>query len=174
MKTKFHIFFSSFARLSLWQISDGHKFVQLVFNNQDLIECEFLRDGRQFAEEFTDKFIEDFNIIRRRHLRESSSSKKFSRNHHQYFESSNLKEEEVTNELDDMKPNVTFIYLRRLQDIPESFLNLMHLHMLEYKCDQLHETITENLRMRTSTINDDNGEEEIQFDGEIAETRNGR
>lgn len=136
--------------MSLWQISDGQKFVQLVFNNQDLVECEFLRNGREFAEEFIDKFVEDFNMIRRRRLRDSSM--KFSRNRHQYFESSNLREE---HELDNMKPNITFIHLRRLQDIPEYILNLMHLHMLEYKCGQLHETIRENLRMRTSTINDD-------------------
>lgn len=144
---------SSFAQLALWQISDGHKFAQLVFNNRELVECEFLRDGREFAGEFIDKFMDDFNFIRRQKQHSNA------RDLHRYSESSNLQHSE---ELTNMKPNITFNHLRRLQDIPEYFLSRMHLHMLEFKCKQLHER---QQRMRTLATNDHDDDD---FDQAIA------
>lgn len=142
--------------MSLWQVSDGEKFAQLVFNGGQLVECEFLRNGRQFAEEFTDNFIDEYEQIHRR-----IQSIRFSSNRHQFYESSNLG-------LHDMKPNATLINLRRLQDIPEHFLNLLHLHALETKCNQLHEVVKENLRMRTSELDDADDDDE---DKEITNSR---
>jgi hypothetical protein len=142
--------------LSLWQVSDGQQFVQLIFNKHELVECEFLKNGREFAQEFTDNFIDEYNLIQRR-----MENKFFSKNRHQYYESSNIKYHEQGTTYDDIeniKPNATLIYLQQLQDIPEYFLNLLHLHALEYKCNQLHEEVKQKIQLRTLQINNEYSE----------------
>lgn len=92
-------------------------------------DCEFLEDGAEFAKEFVDKFIEEFNYIRKEKLSGAKHAK-----HHQYHEDMNI-------ELQAMKPNVKFMHLKKLQDIPENLLEKMNLKELNKKCNELHEQI---------------------------------
>lgn len=141
---------------SLWQVTNGQKFAQFIFSGSNLIDCEFLKDGGEITDNFMEKFIEDFNAIKHRR---SSHSK-----HHQYQESSNFKSNELS-----IKTNFTLIYLKKIQQIPERFLQLMNLKNLQKKCNQLHKRIRQNLQHE----NADDDEEQADFEVEN-EKANGR
>lgn len=131
---------------SLWQLTNGKKFAQLIFNGDGLIDCEFLKDGGDVTDEFVDTFITDYNSIRHQMNGDFGYAR-----HHQYSESSNMEELNI-------KPNVTFLNLKRLQDIPEKFLELMNLKKLQKKCNQLHRQIRRNIQQENS------GDEDAQAD----------
>lgn len=141
---------------SLWQITNGQKFAQLIFSGSNLIDCEFLKDGGEITDNFMEKFIEDFNAIK--HQRSSHSK------HHQYQESSNLKSNELS-----IKPNFTLIYLKKIQQIPERFLQLMNLKKLRQKCNQLHKRIRHNLKHENA--DDDEVQAEFEVENENANGR---
>lgn len=140
---------------SLWQLTNGKKFAQLIFSGEILIDCEFLREGGEIADEFVDKFIQDYNVIR--HGRNGDFG---AENHHKYHESSNLN----YNNLFNTKSNVTFINLKKQHEIPHKFLELMNLKKLQKKCNQLHKQIRHKLQ------NDENKESDF----ELPENTNGR
>ena len=127
---------------SLWQITNGKKFAQLIFSEENLIDCEFLKDGGEITNEFVDKFIQDYNFIQ--HARNSDFG---TAKYHKYHQSSN---ENVLN----IKSNITFINLKRLQQIPEHFLDLMNLKVLQKKCSQLHRRIRQTLQIEEDTESD--------------------
>lgn len=127
---------------SLWQITNGKKFAQLIFSGENLIDCEFLNEGGEIVDEFVDKFIQEFNLIQ--HARNSGFG---SAKHHKYQESSS---ENTLN----MKSNITFINLKTLQQIPEHFLDLMNLKNLQKKCNQLHRRIRQTLQIEEDAEND--------------------
>lgn len=139
---------------SLWQVTNGKKFAQLIFSGSNLIDCEFLKDGGEITENFVDKFIEDFSVIK--HQRSGHAK------HHQYLESSNLKL--------DIKPNFTLIYLKKLQEIPEHFLQLMNLKSLQKKCNQLHKRIRHDLQPE-NVDDEDMGSADFGFENENANGR---
>jgi hypothetical protein len=130
---------------SLWQLTNGRKFAQLIFNGESLVDCEFLKDGGDVASEFVDKFIEEYNSIR--HQRNSDFGYA---NHHQYHESSNLAGSALS-----IKPNATVLHLKRLQEIPERFLGLMNLKKLQKKCNQLHKQIRQSIQHESMDEDDD-------------------
>lgn len=129
---------------SLWQVTNGKKFAQLIYSGSNLIDCEFLKDGGEITKNFVDKFIEDFGLI------------KHHTKHHQYLESSNLQSNGLS-----LKPNFTLIYLKKLQEIPEHFLQLMNLKALQKKCNQLHKRIRHNLQPKNA--DDEEVMEEADF-----------
>lgn len=137
---------------SLWQLTDGKKFAQLIFSGENLIDCEFLKDGGQTAEDFVDKFIQDYIVIRHGWNSDFGTAK-----HHKYHESSNL------NALN-MSSNVTFINLMKLKQIPQHFLELMNLKKLQKKCNQLHKQIRQKLQ----------NDEDTESDFDSLENTNGR
>lgn len=140
---------STFKLTSLWQLTDGKKFAQLIFSGDSLIDCEFIDDddGNGIVSDFADKFIEEYHYIRHEKL----SSTKHAR-HHQYHESAN-----VDNEVIRMRPNVKFIQLKKLQEIPEHLLGHMNLRTLKKQCNQLHKEIRHRLLQtkRTKGIEED-------------------
>lgn len=140
---------------SLWQLTNGKKFAQLIFSGSSLIDCEFLKDGGQITDDFVDKFIDDFDKLR--HLQSDHTR------HHLYQESSNLD----LNGLN-IKPNFTLVYLKKLQEIPEHFLQLMNLKSLQKKCNQLHKRIRQNIQAENS---DDEGMEDF---GTVKQDTNAR
>lgn len=135
---------------SLWQITNGKKFAQLIFSGETLIDCEILKGG-EIVDEFVDKFIQEYDFMKHARNGDFGSSK-----HHKYRKSSN---ENVLN----IKSNVTFINLKRLQEIPDRFLDLMNLKNLQKKCNQLHQRIRQTLHIEEDTENDS-----------ISENANGR
>lgn len=133
---------------SLWQLTNGKKFAQLIFSGDGLIDCEVLKDGGEMTEEFVDTFIADFKTIRHQIEGNSGYAK-----HHQYHESSNIEEMSI-------KPNATFINLNRLQEIPEKFLELLNLKKLQKKCNQLHKQIRQSIKHEKSV--DEDAESDIE------------
>lgn len=119
---------SSLKLTSLWQLTDGKKFAQLIFNEKNLIDCEFIEEGGgEFVREFVDKFIGDFNYIRREKLSGSKHAK-----HHQM--------------LTTMRPNARLTQLKTLQDIPEHIREMINLRKLKKSCNQLHRQIRQKVR----------------------------
>jgi hypothetical protein len=135
---------SSLKLTSLWQLTNGKKFAQLIFSGSDLIDCEFLKEGGEITDNFVDKFIEDFSVLK--HLRSDHTR------NHLYQESLNLESSGL-----DIKPNFTLIYLKKLQEIPEHFLHLMNLKSLQKKCNQLHKRIRRNFQ--TENFDDEDMED---------------
>lgn len=127
----------------------------MIFNDKNLLDCEFIEDGGNFVSEFVDKFTEDFDYIRKEKLSGTKHAK-----HHQYHEDVNVNEE-----LREMKPNVEFIQLKKLQNIPEHILEMMNLKKLKKKCNQLHRQIRQKLQEK-------NGDNEEDFEEEEAKSEN--
>lgn len=140
---------------SLWQITNGRKFAQLIFSGENLIDCEFLKDGGPVVDDFVDKFIEEFNFIRHGQRGGFDSQ-------HMYHESSNVDHAALS-----IKPNVTFVNLKRLREIPEHFVELMNLKKIQKKCNQLHRQIRQKLQNETG----DEEDEERDFGSENANAR---
>lgn len=145
----FNIICSSLKTTALWQITDGHTFAQLIFNGKSLMDCEFLKDGGEIVDDFIDNLIEENHFLRHGRNAEFGSVK-----HHKYHESSN----NILN----LKSNVTIIILKRLQQIPEHFLELMNLKKLQEKCNKLHKQIKQQLQ------NEDDGDIASDSDTETA------
>lgn len=134
------MFFNSSLKLtSLWQLTNGKNFIQMIFSGKNLVDCEFIVNGGEFVREFTEKFIEDINFIRKEKLIYFKHA-----NRHQYHESMNLKN--IDKDLLEMKSNVEFVPLKKIQNIPEHILELMNLKKLKKQCNQLHKKIRRNLR----------------------------
>lgn len=127
---------------SLWQITNGKKFAQLIFSGENLIDCEFLKDGGEVVNEFIDKFVNENNLIQ--HTRNSDFG---SAKHHKYQESSNKS-------FLNIKSNITFINLKRRQEIPQHFWDLMNFKTLQKKCNQLHRRIRQTLQNEDDAEND--------------------
>lgn len=127
----------------------------MIFSEGSLIDCEFLKDGGEITDNFVDKFIEDFEFLEHR---QSGHTK-----NHLYHESSNLESSRLN-----IKPNFTLIYLKKLQEIPEHFLQLMNLKTLQKKCNQLHKTIRHNLQAENL---DDEDKEDFELENENTNAR---
>lgn len=140
---------------SLWQLTNGKKFAQLIFSGDGLIDCEFLKDGGEVTDEFVDTFIADYNSIRYQMNGDFGYAR-----HHQYRESLNTQKLSII-------PNVTLVNLKRLQDIPEKFLDLMNLKKLQKKCNQLHKQI----RRRIQHTQSDDEPAEAELESESANER---
>lgn len=134
---------------SLWQITNGKKFAQLIFSGEKLIDCEFLKEGGEIAKDFMEQFIQEYNFIRHQRNGEFGSER-----HHKYLESSN------GNSLS-INANATFVPLTRLQQIPDHLMELMNLNKVQKKCNQLHRRIRQTLL-------------ESEEDSEIVADTNGR
>lgn len=126
-------------------MTNGKNFAQLIFNGKNLLDCEFMEDGGNFVSEFIDKFIGEFDYIRKEKLTDTKHAK-----HHQYHEDAN-----INKELQEIKPNAKFIQLKRLQDIPENLLEMMNLNKLKKKCNQLHRQIRQKLRHKNGDKEED-------------------
>ena len=129
-------------------MTNGNIFAQLIFNGKNLLDCEFLEDGKDFASEFVEKFMEEFNYIRNEKLSGTKHAK-----HHQYHKDFNTKNKTLT-----IKRNAKFIHLKKLQDIPDHFHELMNIRNLKKKCSQLHRQV----RHKFEEENQEEDEREIK------------
>lgn len=92
-------------------------------------------------EEFVNKFIDEHNFLK---MHQNAAF-----GYHQFYESSNLNGNALQ-----IKPNATFINLKRIQEIPERFLELMNLKKLQKKCNQLHKRIRRNIERENADDED--------------------
>lgn len=129
---------------SLWQLTDGFSFAQLIFSNQRMIDCEYLEDGTTIAQSFMAKFIKEYRFIRKRQM-------KFKGNINYYaYEHNNETVQEIDYDLRAMKANSTYRKIKRIQDIPQHLIELMSLQDAKAKCSVLHREIKAMMRAQES------------------------
>lgn len=127
---------------SLWQLTDGLSFAQLIFSNQLMIDCEYLENGTTIAQNFMAKFIKEYRFIRK-------SQMKFKGNINYYaYEHDNETLQDISYDLRAMKANSTYRKIKRVQDIPQHLIELMNLQDLKAKCSELHHEIKAMMRAR--------------------------
>ena len=141
---------------SLWQLTDGFSFAQLIFSNQRMIDCEYLEEGTTIAQSFMAKFIKEYRFIRK-------SQMKFKGNIN-YFAYQHVNEtlQDIDYDLRAMKANSTYRKIKKVQDIPQHLVELMNLQDLKAKCSELHLEITAMLGAQESQDLEDDIEETLQ------------
>lgn len=129
---------------SLWQLTDGFSFAQLIFSNQHMIDCEFLENGTTIPQTFMSKFIHEYRFIRK-------SQMKYKGNINYYaYEHSNVTLDDIDYDLRAMKTNSTYRKIKKVQDIPQHLAELMNLQTLKARCSKLHQEITAMLKDQQS------------------------
>lgn len=137
-------------------MTNGKSFAQVIFDGNNLLDCEYIEDGNEIANDFVDKFIDEYHYIRNEKLSTTKHAK-----HHQYHERENIDKEIIG-----MKSNVKLIQLRKQQDIPEDILGLMNLKKLKKQCNRIHKEIKSKLHHEFS---DDVNESEEDLNAEPKE-----
>ncbi|XP_065571000.1 uncharacterized protein LOC136033912 isoform X5 [Artemia franciscana] len=84
----------------LWQVTDGEKFIQLIYNGDRLLQdCEYLKD-RQTVSQFSKTFEYDINLLMNSSTPESSTASNFRNVTVQTFNTTNnlpLEIQQITN-----------------------------------------------------------------------------
>ncbi|XP_055631768.1 uncharacterized protein LOC129771772 isoform X1 [Toxorhynchites rutilus septentrionalis] len=146
--------------LSLWQMSDGRSFVQMIYTSDgQLMDCEYVRQKKLIAS-FRDRFYSEIEQARARNF---TSPYVVSKNRHSLVSDHDFREflenGIVTSEMDDLTYNVqefstgrsqaqsvdafglrnlTYIPLEHEADIPEEFRKLLDYRRLKHQCDLRH------------------------------------
>ncbi|KAG4070106.1 hypothetical protein HA402_013349 [Bradysia odoriphaga] len=131
---------NSSKSLSLWQLSNGMAFIQMIYSRDDeLIDCEYVRE-RSFVKGFLNKFYDEV---------ETARSRNFSTPQHYDIRKSMMSGDhgipfdfqEKSDESDDdafgMR-NLEYKQLRQNADVPDDMLPLMNYKNLKLQCDERH------------------------------------
>ncbi|XP_058466933.1 uncharacterized protein LOC131439657 isoform X2 [Malaya genurostris] len=147
--------------LSLWQLSDGRSFIQMIYTSDgQLMDCEYLRQ-KKVIREFRNRFYDEIEQARARNF---SSPLGVSKNHHSLISEHDFREflenGIVTSEMEDLQYNIkdfstgnqspvsqydafgmrNLTYKRLLSetDIPKDLLKQLNYRRLKQQCDQRH------------------------------------
>ncbi|XP_059608682.1 uncharacterized protein LOC132256346 isoform X2 [Phlebotomus argentipes] len=147
--------------LSLWQLTDGHIFLQFIYSGDDkLIDCEYIRQ-KHHIQEFISKFNGEVALARSHNFTNHPT------NHHQYslpavtqhefrefldndaipssyrmaFE--DMEDFESVNDVTRRSErfgmrNFTFVHLRTLEDVPKDLVALMDMKEVKEQCNVRH------------------------------------
>lgn len=127
------LFYSKF--LSLWQLSNGHQFIQMIYSSIDfdLIDCEYV-GNHEFVDSFLKKFYNEIETADR--LRNFSSlitpSYKLYRSQNDLtglFESDN----------GFGMRNLSYAHLQTDEDVPNELVPLLNYDHLKEQCDSKHQ-----------------------------------
>ncbi|XP_055707000.1 uncharacterized protein LOC129804039 isoform X2 [Phlebotomus papatasi] len=150
--------------LSLWQLTDGHLFLQFIYSGDDkIIDCEYIRQ-KHHIQDFISKFNRDVTMA------QSHNFTNYPSNHHQYTMPEVTKHEfrefldndaippsykmafEDTEDFENLNEvtrqterygmrNFTFVELRQKQDIPEDLLPLLDIKSIKEQCNLRHQEL---------------------------------
>lgn len=150
--------------LSLWQLTDGHLFLQFIYSGDDkIIDCEYIRQ-KHHIQDFISKFNGDVTMA------QSHNFTNYPNNHHQYTMPEVTKHEfrefldndaipqsyqmafEDTEDFENLNDvtrqterygmrNFTFVELRQEQDIPKDLLPLLDIKSIKEQCNQRHQEL---------------------------------
>lgn len=146
--------------LTLWQMSNGKAFIQMIFTSDNqLMDCEYVR-RKALVANFVDQFIQETNLARTQNLTSNNAAphkrplKVSSHDFREFIENgivtsemeqlqSNLNEFSngglVENDEDSFKPrNMSYIRLDSESDIPEDILKQLNYQRLKNLCDKRH------------------------------------
>lgn len=134
-----NIFFLVFSKsLSLWQLSNGLAFIQMIYSRDDeLIDCEYVRE-KSFVNGFLNKFYDEIELARSRNFSSPQN------NHHKQSMTGDREynfydkpEESDTDDAFGMR-NLEYKQLRHNTDVPDDMLPLMNYKNLKLQCDERH------------------------------------
>ncbi|XP_065074413.1 uncharacterized protein GIIIspla2 isoform X1 [Ochlerotatus camptorhynchus] len=146
--------------LSLWQMSDGKSFIQMIYTSDgQLMDCEYIRQKKLVAS-FLDRFYGEIEQARARNF---TSPLMVSKNRHSLVSDHDFREfidnGIVTSEMEDLQYNVqefadgqsfaadgdafglrnlTYIQIGSEAEVPKDLQKLMNYRQLKHKCDQRH------------------------------------
>lgn len=138
--------------LSLWQLSDGRSFIQMIYTSDgQLMDCEYLRQKKLIAD-FLNRFYAEIEVARARNF---TSPLSVPRNHHSLVSDHDFREYldngVATPEMEDLQysvqefqqdafglRNLTFIRLESDEDVPEDLREQLNYRRLKHQCDQRH------------------------------------
>ncbi|XP_038110670.1 uncharacterized protein LOC6043500 isoform X1 [Culex quinquefasciatus] len=146
--------------LSLWQLSDGRSFIQMIYTSDgQLMDCEYLRQKKLVAD-FLSRFYAEIEVARARNF---SSPLSVPRNHHSLVSEHDFREYldngVATPEMEDLQysvqefqdgqsaawqqdafglRNLTYVRLESDGDVPEDLREQLNYRRLKHQCDQRH------------------------------------
>lgn len=146
--------------LSLWQLSDGRSFIQMIYTSDgQLMDCEYLRQKKLIAD-FLNRFYAEIEVARARNF---TSPLSVPRNHHSLVSDHDFREYldngVATSEMEDLQfsvqefqdgqssawqkdafglRNLTFVRLESDGDVPEDLREQLNYRRLKHQCDQRH------------------------------------
>lgn len=141
--------------LSLWQLSDGRSFIQMIYTSDgQLMDCEYLRQKKLVAD-FLNRFYAEIEVARARNF---TSPLSVPRNHHSLVSDHDFREYldngVATPEMEDLQysvqesaawpqdafglRNLTYIRLESDGDVPEDLREQLNYRRLKHQCDQRH------------------------------------
>lgn len=146
--------------LSLWQLSDGRSFIQMIYTSDgQLMDCEYLRQKKLVAD-FLNRFYAEIEVARARNF---TSPLSIPRNHHSLVSDHDFREYldngVATPEMEDLQysvqefqdgqsaawpqdafglRNLTYIRLESDGDVPEDLREQLNYRRLKHQCDQRH------------------------------------
>ncbi|XP_055595432.1 uncharacterized protein LOC129746034 isoform X3 [Uranotaenia lowii] len=144
--------------LSLWQLSDATKFIQMIFTSDgQLMDCEFLRQKHTIST-FRQRFYGEIEQARSRNFSSPLPVRHSLVSDHDFREF--LDNGIMTSEMEDLQysvqefadgskaalesdafglRNLTYIPLRDEADIPKDILKMLNFRRLKAQCDERHE-----------------------------------
>lgn len=146
--------------LSLWQLSDGRSFIQMIYTSDgQLMDCEYLRQKKLVAD-FLSRFYAEIEVARARNF---TSPLSVPRNHHSLVSEHDFREYldngVATPEMQDLQysvqefqdgqsaawqqdafglRNLTYVRLESDGDVPEDLREQLNYRRLKHQCDQRH------------------------------------
>lgn len=140
MKEFFCLFLCS-KSLSLWQLSNGMAFIQMIYSREDeLIDCEYVRE-RSFVKGFLNKFYNEVETARSRNFSSPQNydfKQSLAGDHGIPFDFLG-KSDESGDDVDAFgMRNLDYKQLRNSADVPDDMLPLMNYKNLKLQCDERH------------------------------------
>lgn len=136
--------FSHRRRLSLWQLSYHDTFIQMIHaNNGEILDCDFLT-GRNFNEEFIQKFYDEIQKMRKthRHLFETNENVEWPTfRHHLRHQMPQI---DRTMDSDGELSGAVNITLHRLYsktDVPAELHGMLNFAAIRDECDVHHQKV---------------------------------
>uniref|UniRef100_A0A8D8IAV1 phospholipase A2 n=2 Tax=Culex pipiens TaxID=7175 RepID=A0A8D8IAV1_CULPI len=146
--------------LSLWQLSDGRSFIQMIYTSDgQLMDCEYLRQKKLVAD-FLSRFYAEIEVARARNF---TSPLSVPLNHHSLVSEHDFREYldngVATPEMEDLQysvqefqdgqsaawqqdafglRNLTYVRLESDGDVPEDLREQLNYRRLKHQCDQRH------------------------------------
>lgn len=137
-------FFSSRKSLSLWQLTHGNIFIQMIYSlDNELLDCEYL-DGLEFVEQFNEKFNEEISEAMKHRssidLNVLSQSYQLPKFRHQTKINKIDMTMDSIDELNGMK-NLTYQIITDITKIPDDLKQMTNFNSLKTQCDANHQKV---------------------------------
>lgn len=131
--------------MSLWQLSYDDSFIQVIYSlDNDLLDCEYLR-GRNFAEEFVQKFYDEIERADNLHKFSTSALALPKLRHHIHRNVSKVAiTMDIYDEIFGMK-DISYQPLSTMNDVPDDLAVILSYENLKTQCDKNHRQMMQTI-----------------------------